>query len=138
MSLLLMLMLMLALLAPSARVASAHGAMNDPMPRSAKGSPFSAADPAWCFETAPGACLWFNVGCVPGCPACEGEKKVLYLDPARDVPSCNASDIREPTLPEYACSWNVGNVSSKGDWTRYSPWYVDHASCLLCVIAGAT
>ena len=109
-------------LALVAEEAAAHGSMNGPLPRGAKGVPFSGSDPAWCFEVWPGSCLWYSVGCVPGCERCEGAGKVLYLDPARDVPSCNASSITEPTLPEYARSWNVGNVSQRGDWTRFSPW----------------
>eukprot|EP00035_Acanthoeca_spectabilis_P006042 m.119839 g.119839 ORF g.119839 m.119839 type:complete len:89 (-) comp13317_c0_seq2:606-872(-) len=28
----------------------------------------------------------------------------------------------EPTLPEEFRSWNRGNPSVYGDWTRYHPW----------------
>ena len=28
----------------------------------------------------------------------------------------------EPTLPEQFRTWNIGNPSAKGDWTKHHPW----------------
>jgi hypothetical protein len=36
------------------------------------------------------------------------------------VPNC-ATPL-EPTLPDEFRTWNIGNPSSYGDWTRYHPW----------------
>ena len=98
--------------------------MNTPPTRAANGADFDPADPASCFMTDPGACLWYNVGCMNGCDECSLEGKVLYIEPS-DITYSDGSVCttpKEPTLPEYARSWNVGNLSTSGDWTKYNPW----------------
>jgi hypothetical protein len=98
--------------------AASHGSMNVPPTRASQGKAFEAADPASCFLTDPGACLWYNVGCMSGCDECSLEGKILYIEPS-DV-GCAAPT--EPAIPEYARSWNIGNPSWAGDWTKYNPW----------------
>ena len=73
------------------------------------------------------ACLWFNEGCFSGCTTCiegfpdlpanfsPGAQKNYY-----GVPNC--ANPTEPTLPEEHRTWNIGNQSPFGDYTRYHPW----------------
>jgi hypothetical protein len=72
-------------------------------------------------------CLWFNDGCFIGCPNCSSTVSVLPGAsgevPDRFIkPNCEAPALMEPTLPEEYRTWNIGNPSSYGDWTRYHPW----------------
>ena len=65
-----------------------------------------------------GACLWFSEGCYHGCPNCS-----LAMPTAGNyygAPTCAAP--LEPTLPERYRTWNIGNPSRWGDWTKYHPW----------------
>ena len=73
------------------------------------------------------ACLWFNEGCFNGCDTCiEGfpELPVAFNGTGQKnyygVPNC-ANPV-EPTLPEKYRTWNLGNKSAYGDYTRYHPW----------------
>jgi hypothetical protein len=104
--------------------AAAHGGLtipparnnygnSDPMNRSSgtyqKGGPCAGDE-----------CLWFSEGCWIGCPSCSS-----FL-PAEGnyfgAPNCTGGHVIEPTLPESFRTWNIGNVSSHGDWTKYHPW----------------
>jgi hypothetical protein len=72
-------------------------------------------------------CLWFNDGCFPGCPNCTSVVSVVPGAsgevPDRFVkPPCASPTLMEPTLPEEMRTWNIGNPSPYGDWTRYHPW----------------
>ena len=72
-------------------------------------------------------CLWFNDGCFIGCPNCTSIVSVLPGAsgevPDRFIaPNCNKPTLMEPTLPEEYRTWNIGNVSEYGDWTKYHPW----------------
>ena len=96
----------------------AHGSMNLPLSRASQGMAIDPADPAACFLTDPGSCLWYNVGCMSGCDSCSLEGKILYIEPS-DV-GCEAP--LKPQIPEWARSWNIGNPSWAGDWTQYNPW----------------
>eukprot|EP00038_Savillea_parva_P007945 m.173462 g.173462 ORF g.173462 m.173462 type:complete len:369 (+) comp13700_c0_seq1:259-1365(+) len=64
-------------------------------------------------------CLWFSEGCYHGCPNCS-----LTMPAAGNyygTPSCDHPDPN-PTLPDWARTWNIGNVSAMGDWTKFHPW----------------
>ena len=37
-------------------------------------------------------------------------------------PNCEKPTLMEPTLPEEYRTWNIGNPSAYGDWTKYHPW----------------
>ena len=37
-------------------------------------------------------------------------------------PNCAKPNLMEPTLPEEFRTWNIGNPSEYGDWTKYHPW----------------
>jgi len=67
-----------------------------------------------------GACLWFSEGCFLGCPECSANM------PAGgnqiDAPNCTGFVANTPTLPEQYRTFNKGNRSPNGDWTRYHPW----------------
>lgn len=75
-----------------------------------------------------GECLWFSEGCYNGCDSCTEAMPVPancthgpcpgnYYGPP--PPTCSP---REPTLPEQYRTWNIGNASPFGDFTRYHPW----------------
>lgn len=73
------------------------------------------------------ACLWFNEGCFNGCDTCiEGFPELppnLPNDSQKNyygTPNC--ANPTEPTLPEEFRTWNIGNMSPLGDFTRYHPW----------------
>ena len=75
------------------------------------------------------ACLWFNEGCFPGCEACLDGFPQLPANFSSDAqknyygaPNCAAPQLQEPTLPERYRTWNIGNRSPFGDYTRYHPW----------------
>ena len=85
-------------------------------------------------------CLWFNDGCFIGCPNCTSIVSVLPGAsgevPDRFIaPNCNKPTLMEPTLPEEYRTWNIGNVSEYGDWTKYHPWRAP-ASRLCQIHAG--
>ena len=72
-------------------------------------------------------CLWFNDGCFIGCPNCTSIVSTLPGAsgevPDRFIkPNCAKPTLMEPTLPEEARTWNIGNPSEYGDWTRHHPW----------------
>ena len=72
------------------------------------------------------ACLWFNEGCYNGCPNCTGAMPTntqggsANTYGAPDPKSCPSPT--EPTLPEWARTWNIENASPRGDFTKYHPW----------------
>ena len=106
---------------------AAHGSLTLPVPRNNKGAqpPFGRT-----IYHNPGcqgdACLWFNEGCYNGCPSCtgampnntQGGSANTYGAP--DTRDCPAPS--EPTLPEAFRTWNIQNLSSRGDFTKYHPW----------------
>lgn len=72
-------------------------------------------------------CLWFNDGCFIGCPNCSSIVATLPGTsgevPDRFIkPNCEKPTLMEPTLPEEFRTWNIGNPSEYGDWTKYHPW----------------
>lgn len=72
-------------------------------------------------------CLWFNDGCFIGCPNCTSIVAVVPGTsgevPDRFIkPNCEKPILMEPTLPEEFRTWNIGNPSTYGDWTKYHPW----------------
>ena len=73
-------------------------------------------------------CLWFNDGCFPGCLNCTSTVSKLPGVPPGEIPdrfikpNCKKPHLMEPTLPEYMRTWNIGNPSEYGDWTKYHPW----------------
>ena len=72
-------------------------------------------------------CLWFNDGCFIGCPNCTSTVSTLPGTsgevPDRFIkPNCRKPHLMEPTLPDEFRTWNIGNPSVYGDWTKYHPW----------------
>ena len=79
-------------------------------------------------------CLWFNDGCFIGCEECSDTvpdcSKHTNVTDGRGVgvcdrvvkPHCEKPKLMEPTLPEEMRTWNIGNPSVYGDWTKYHPW----------------
>jgi len=64
-------------------------------------------------------CLWFSEGCYHGCSNCS-----LNYPSAGNyygTPSCSDPNPKF-TLPEAYRTWNIGNVSKHGDWTKFHPW----------------
>ena len=81
-----------------------------------------------------GTCLWFSEGCYAGCNNCS-----LAMPTAGNyygAPNCAAP--REPTLPDAFRTWNIGNPSRWGDWTKYHPWRSPGAAPVAdpCGVAG--
>ena len=135
-----------------ASTARAHGGLAFPVPRNNFGNvavtnltyqPGSHI-PSWQGGSCAGdMCLWFNEGCFIGCENCSSEIPTLpgasgevpdrYIKP-------NCKNYMAPTLPEYARSWNIGNRSVYGDWTRTHPWRAPgHAPVAdPCGVAGGT
>jgi hypothetical protein len=37
-------------------------------------------------------------------------------------PNCSAPELIDPTLPEEYRTWNLQNLSTHGDFTKYHPW----------------
>jgi len=68
------------------------------------------------------ACYWYQVGCINGCTCSGYEKDIVnggyYMTPE----DAKCSQPKEPTLPEYARTWNIEGKSAQGDWTKYFPW----------------
>jgi len=54
------------------------------------------------------------------------------------APNCADFEPRAPTLPEEHRTWNIGNVSINGDWTKWHPWRSPGAAPVLdpCGAAG--
>ena len=68
-------------------------------------------------------CLWFNDGCFIGCPNCSSTVCTgLGICDRVVKPNCEKPALMEPTLPEELRSWNIGNPSAYGDWTKHHPW----------------
>jgi hypothetical protein len=74
-------------------------------------------------------CLWFNDGCFPGCANCTSIVSQAPGVPAGSEindrfvkPNCEKPHLMEPTLPDEMRTWNIGNPSEYGDWTKYHPW----------------
>ena len=65
-------------------------------------------------------CLWFSEGCFIGCPSCSSVMPVAgnYFG----APNCSAPALIEPTLPDKFRTWNIENLSTHGDFTKYHPW----------------
>eukprot|EP00040_Diaphanoeca_grandis_P033904 m.208537 g.208537 ORF g.208537 m.208537 type:complete len:374 (+) comp33010_c0_seq1:86-1207(+) len=64
-------------------------------------------------------CLWFSEGCFHGCPNCS------LTMPSNGNYYGNVSCAQPnptPTLPDKYRTWNIGNPSKKGDWTKFHPW----------------
>jgi hypothetical protein len=103
-----------------------HGGLTFPPPRNNHGNTNPANHtPDGSLDTihggngcAGGECFWFSEGCYIGCPNC------TLKDPATgnryNHPNCEHP--AEASLPQYARTWNVQNLSKMGDWTRYHPW----------------
>ena len=81
------------------------------------------------------ACLWFNEGCWIGCanncssrmpknnPKAKGwETAQEFTFNTYGEPNCEKWSPVEPTLPEKYRTWNIGNPSGMGDFTKYHPW----------------
>ena len=83
-----------------------------------------------------GACEWFNVGCNGGGDVCTtgggpyggGNGYVTPYSMACSVDGTAVGpgmDVHIPgadTLPPEARTWNIGNKSKMGDWTKFMPW----------------
>jgi len=97
-------------------------------------------------------CLWFNEGCWIGCPtncsstmpannpSAKGYKKSPeFTYNTYGEPNCGDWSPMEPTLPEEFRTWNIGNPSPMGDFTKYHPWRAPgHAKTVdPCGMAGA-
>ena len=134
-------MKVVAALSTLVAVASAHGGLTFPPPRNNYGS----QDPtvrthnnsfhnngAFCTGD---ECLWFNEGCWIGCatncsskmpannPRARGyEKSPQFTFNTYGEPNCAGWAPVEPTLPEKYRTWNIGNRSPMGDFTKYHPW----------------
>jgi hypothetical protein len=121
--------------------ASAHGGLTFPPPRNNFGSQNPAVrthaktfhnNGAFCTGD---ECLWFNEGCWIGCatncsskmpannPKAKGyEEAPQFTYNTYGEPNCEGWAPVEPTLPEQYRTWNIGNRSPMGDFTRYHPW----------------
>lgn len=117
------------LVASLAVAAEAHGGLTFPPPRNNFGNidPTNITkQPGSVYNVQGGPCsgdecLWFNEGCWIGCSNCSSEMPAggNYYG----SPKCPGSETpSEPTLPEEFRTWNLGDLSSKGDWTKYHPW----------------
>lgn len=78
-------------------------------------------------------CLWFNEGCWTGCPTNCSSKMPANNPKAKGTtkeftfntygePNCENYSPMEPTLPDKFRTWNIGNPSPMGDFTKYHPW----------------
>lgn len=130
-----------AALAALPALAAAHGSMTLPATRASEGKPIvpqtGRGPPGMggigCIS---GACEWFNVGCNGGCDICTtGEGPYGggngYVTPYSMACSVDGTavgpgmDVHIPgadTLPPEARTWNIGNKSKMGDWTKFMPW----------------
>ena len=139
-------MLRVTLLAALAARAAAHGGLTFPRPRNNygrqdpsmrvkgnnKGTGAFHNNGAFCTGD---ECLWFNEGCWIGCPTncsskmpannpkAKGYKKTPeFTWNTYGEPNCENWSPMEPTLPEKYRTWNIGNRSPMGDFTKYHPW----------------
>jgi lytic starch monooxygenase len=133
--------------------AISHAGLTFPIPR----NNFGAQDPAVIVYHDPvrkgvrlggpcagGECLWFNEGCYNGCPTCSAAMPVPVNCtgpgpcPGNYYGPPNCASPREPTLPDAYRTWNIGNASRRGDFTRYHPWRSPGAAPTLdpCGVAG--
>eukprot|EP00041_Stephanoeca_diplocostata_P014358 m.260040 g.260040 ORF g.260040 m.260040 type:complete len:375 (-) comp19673_c0_seq1:330-1454(-) len=106
---------------------SGHGGLTFPPPR----NNYNNINPAnWSHQPhgddyhsggpcAGAECLWFSEGCFHGCPNCS--LTMPAVGNYYGTPSC-ANPNPYPTLPEKYRTWNINNVSLKGDWTKFHPW----------------
>ena len=116
------------LIANRLMVTTSHGGLTFPPPR----NNFGNVDPRN-ITRQPGSiyrpqggpcagdeCLWFSEGCYIGCPSCSSEMPETgnYFG----KPNCSAPELIEPTLPEQFRTWNIHNLSTHGDFTKYHPW----------------
>jgi len=72
------------------------------------------------------ACMWFNQACYIGCSKCQNDQpgggNRYGGPPSHPFEGCQAEDLIEPTLPEKFRTYNIGNPSPRGDFTKYHPW----------------
>ena len=132
--------------------AAAHGGLTFPPPRNNYGNtdPHNYTVPR-CVQTptracsvraggpcAGGECLWFSEGCYIGCSTCSlslpagGNCSDTPCHNYYGEPACSAPELIEPTLPDEFRTWNIGNVSRRGDWTKYHPWRAPVRSFVPC------
>jgi len=114
---------------------SAHGGLAFPPPRNNYNNTDPVNSPG--FDCPGLECHWFNEGCWIGCETCTMEMPEggNYWN----KPECKGRQPMEPTLPERYRTWNIGNPSSQGDWTRYHPWRAPGYAPVVdpCGVAGA-
>ena len=91
--------------------------MTVPSPRAENGASFSPN--------------WYNIGCIIGCDQCSDDGINGYFLPEYfrckvngvAVTNDRAVELLGPdALPRDLRTYNVGDVSTKGDWTRFNPW----------------
>ena len=131
-----------AALAALPALAAAHGSMTLPATRASEGEPIvpqtGRGGPAGMggIGCVSGACEWFNVGCNGGCDVCttgEGPygggngyvtpySMACSVDGAAVGPGMDVHIPGADTLPAEARTWNIGNKSKMGDWTKFMPW----------------
>jgi len=104
-----------------------HGSMNLPLPRNNRGyfpidtEPGESNGPSCLGQ----ACGWFGAGCFIGCDRCSnassGAEVPSYpsMDYSTDWDKCQPLN---PTLPDYARTYNIKKQSYMGDWTATHPW----------------
>jgi len=130
-----------AALSTFAATVNAHGGLTFPPPRNNfhHQDPTIRHDNGTLFDNGASCtgdeCLWFNEGCWIGCPTnCSSkmpannpkakgyEKSPEFTWNTYGVPNCENWSPMEPTLPEKFRTWNIGNPSPMGDFTKYHPW----------------
>ena len=122
----------LATLALSAVSVAAHGGLTYPPPRNNHNNinPFNLSKESSYHNGGPCAgdeCLWFSEGCWTGCDTCSRLMPNTSTVPGGGgnyygTPNCNKFTRVAPTLPEAYRTWNIGNPSKNGDWTKDHPW----------------
>ena len=71
------------------------------------------------------ACGWFGAGCFIGCGVCSNASSGAEvpsfpsMDYSTDWEKCQPMN---PTLPDYARTYNIQGKSHMGDWTATHPW----------------
>ena len=86
--------------------------------------------------------LWFNEGCWAGCPTNCSSKMPANNPKAKGTikeftyntygePNCENYSPMEPTLPDKFRTWNIGNPSPMGDFTKYHPLCFSLVACML-------
>jgi hypothetical protein len=120
-------MIKLAIVASFVSAAWGHGSMNSPLPKNNNGlqpidTPMGASNGPSCLGD---ACGWFGAGCFIGCEKCSNASSGAEvpsfpsMDPSTDWAKCQPLN---PTLPDYARTYNIKGKSSFGDWTATHPW----------------